>query len=64
MGVRVYATYMSSTNRMLRAAITENEHNELRVIATRKRISAAELVAQALRTAPVTRGAFKGEETK
>ena len=48
---------------MLRAAITEPEHNNLRVIAAQKRMSAADLVAQALRTAPITREAFK-EETK
>jgi len=49
---------------MLRARITEPEHNSLRVLAARKRMNAADLVAQALRTAPITREAFKGEETK
>lgn len=44
---------------MLRAGITEQEHKELRVLAARKGIPAAELVARALRTSPATRDAFK-----
>lgn len=50
--------------RMLRANITPGEHKELRVLAARKGVTAAELVARALRTSPATREAFKGEEPK
>jgi hypothetical protein len=48
---------------MLRANITANQHREIRVLAARKGITAAELVARALRTSPATRAAFQ-EETK
>lgn len=50
--------------RMLRARITAKDHHEIRVLAARKGVTAADLVAHALRTSPATREAFKGEEPK
>ena len=47
---------------MLRATITEKQHNELRKLALDKGMSTADLVSAALHTSPHTRKAFQAKE--
>ena len=49
--------------KVLHPPLADREFAELKVIAARKGITLGALTVLAFRTAPATRGAFKGEET-